>query len=58
MTTPTSTRPPALACAPSQIGPCAKCRQPCCRYGVGANSLCVPCRTALQQAQQKPHSGA
>lgn len=49
----TPARAPALTCAPSQIGPCAKCRQPCCRYGVGANSLCVPCRAALPASREK-----
>lgn len=35
---PTSTTVP-LSCPPKEVGRCATCRQPCHRYGHGANPL-------------------
>lgn len=42
-------KPPAPECAPAQVGLCAKCQQPCHRYGHGGNPLCVLCRKELEE---------
>lgn len=39
---------PVVTLAPSQTGPCAKCHQPCARYGAPANPLCPACKAARQ----------
>ncbi|GHB15798.1 hypothetical protein GCM10018777_55990 [Streptomyces albogriseolus] len=44
-------KPPLPECAPSQVGPCSKCQQPCHRYGSGGNPLCVLCRRELEEWQ-------
>lgn len=51
MTTPA--RPAPLACSPSQVGLCARCRMPCHRYGAGGNPLCATCREAVEVARGK-----
>ncbi|MFI6771154.1 hypothetical protein [Streptomyces sp. NPDC050355] len=51
MTTPA--RPPLL-CPSDQVGRCARCQQPCHRYGAGANPLCTVCLAKVREGQQKP----
>ncbi|MFC8538025.1 hypothetical protein ACFUJY_29495 [Streptomyces sp. NPDC057249] len=60
MTTPTPTKKStALTCPPSQVGLCARCQQPCHRYGFGGNPLCVTCRSAVEAARsRKPKTSA
>ncbi|MEV0097339.1 hypothetical protein [Streptomyces sp. NPDC050738] len=54
MTTPATPRKaPPLDCAPSQIGPCAHCQQPCRRYGVGARTLCDSCWADVEARRTK-----
>ena len=51
MSTPTAAdrpKPPAPECAPSQVGLCARCQNPCHRYGYGGNPLCVLCRRDVE----------
>ncbi|MEU3776394.1 hypothetical protein AB0F11_24990 [Streptomyces sp. NPDC032472] len=38
----------------SETGPCARCHQPTCRYGVGGNPLCKPCQQARQEQLARP----
>ncbi|TBO60212.1 hypothetical protein EYS09_07890 [Streptomyces kasugaensis] len=52
MATPTG-RPIPLLCPSDQVGRCARCQQPCHRYGVGANPLCQTCRQAVETARQQ-----
>lgn len=41
-------RPPLPECSPSQVGPCAGCGHPTCRYGSEANPLCALCRAEVE----------
>ncbi|MEU9233468.1 hypothetical protein [Streptomyces subrutilus] len=43
---PRSPQPPAWA--PSHTGPCARCHQPCWRYGAGGSPLCERCKAARE----------
>ncbi len=50
MTSPApTTRPQVATWSPSQTGPCARCHQPCARYGAPANPLCLSCKQARQE---------
>ena len=51
MTTPTAPRPAPPTCPSDQVGRCARCQQPCHRYGVGGNPLCALCRAEVEAAR-------
>lgn len=43
----------ALACPSDQVGSCARCYQPCHRYGYGGNPLCRACFAEVDAARTK-----
>lgn len=51
---PAPRRTQLLDCAPAQIGPCARCRENCCRYGIGARTLCDSCWEAVEANRRQP----
>ncbi|MFF9483045.1 hypothetical protein [Streptomyces sp. NPDC014733] len=50
MSTPAS-RAAVLACRSDQVGRCARCQNPCQRYGAGGNPLCQDCLAEVREAQ-------
>ncbi|RSO40603.1 hypothetical protein DMH15_14685 [Streptomyces sp. WAC 06725] len=54
MTMPTPRPSAALTCRSDQVGRCARCQQPCHRYGYGGNPLCVRCLAPVRATHGKP----
>ncbi|WP_331743623.1 hypothetical protein OH809_44240 (plasmid) [Streptomyces sp. NBC_00873] len=56
MTTPAPAQRKASAvldCPPAHVGRCARCHQPCHRYGFGGNPLRSTCRETVEAARPK-----
>ena len=52
-TTPPAPRSAPLTCPSDQVGRCARCQQPCHRYGVGGNPLCRAHFAQVEAARAK-----
>lgn len=52
MSTPVLSTAP-LTCRSDQVGRCARCQQPCHRYGHGGNPLCRACFALVEAARTK-----
>lgn len=54
MTAPAPRPSAPLSCPSDQVGRCARCHQPCHRFGYGGNPLCLGCLEPVRAAQGSP----